>query len=658
MKDKHREFVDEVEELLDEASASLLEIQESLPTPDPDHVNGIFRAMHTIKGMAGLFGFQAISEISHQLENILDLIRLGKAVINLDVTVFLFRYIDLIKIMVSRIGENVEADSASVDPSLREIEEFTASLTSQSIPVAPILFPGKYRHLLKVFSEYEEHRLRTSIREGKSIYLLEATYPLEDFDVLLRELTDKLKLVGEVVSTMPVSDGVDAGYIGFNIIEASESDQSVIEDAAGCKAAVLVNGGANGPDSEGLFEADSSLKAMSSTIRVDISKVDSILDTISDLSLSSQSVSSIWSELVQKYGNIPVSIDLYRVSQGMQRKMSLLQSQVLEIRMIPVRQIFSRIARIVRRQSAEAGRAIRVDFYGESTEIDKYVAEEVVDPLMHIVRNAIDHGIENDDERIEAGKPSQGLLELRAFQRGHSVIISVTDDGRGIDPEKVREIAIERGLVPVSGTLNRREMLDLLFLPGFSTAHEVSETSGRGVGLDVVKERISFLGGTVEVKGEPGTGTSFVLALPITLSMIRVLLVRVEGEIFAVPLSSMSETFVAERDEIQEVDGQLVYNFRDDVLPVFHPGGLLDFDYRELKRYFTVIVGHGDRRMGILFEEFMGQQEIVIKPLGDYFDGIKGYAGASEIGRHKVILVLDTENLISEAFGQRKKVSG
>lgn len=666
MNERMLEFVAEGEELMDEASALLLEIQESLPSPQPDLVNGVFRAMHTLKGMAGLFGLQGLSDISHHLENILDMIRLGRVEVDIATTSFVFKCFDVIRGIMNEVRDSGGEDSSEVSSVLAEIEAFMENLANSAVASAgDIVIPDKYKPLLNILSEYEEHRLKINIQEGKAICLIKATFPLEEFDVLLKQLTEKIKPVGEVVSTMPTSEGIPEGSIGFQILTASSLEADGIVDICGCGVETLVSvRGKDQPPVKGVEsaprraqESDQMLRSSSTTIRVDISKVDSILDTIADLSLSKQAVHNIWQSLSAELGGSPIAIDLYRVSQTMQRRLELLQSQVLEIRMIPVGHIFSRLDQVVRRYSTSAGKHIRLELYGEDTEIDKYVAEEVVDPLMHAVRNSIDHGIEDSDARVSLGKPPEGLVELKAFQKGNNVIISIKDDGRGIDPEKIRLKAVEKGLISESEVLDRREMLELLFRPGFSTAEQVSETSGRGVGLDVVKEKMSTLGGAVEVSDEIGVGTTFIFTLPITLSLIRALIVKASDEIFAVPLTSMSETFVVDRDEVQEVEGGLVYDFRGEMLPMSYLGDLLMLEDRDHDRHFVIIIGHGDRRMGLMTDEFLGQQEIVIKPMGGYFEGVKGYAGASEIGRHKVILVLDTETLINEAL-QKRKIPG
>lgn len=656
MSSKYVEFVAEAEEIIDEASASLLEVQDMLPSADPSLINGIFRAMHTLKGMAGLFGFQGLSDISHSLENILDLIRLGKAEMTMEGASFIFGCFDLIRSVVADIRDAKDPDSDALAAKLVEIESFVETIKGGGAGDSDIVFSEQYSAILNVLSEYEEHRLKANIKEGKVIYLLSVTFSLEDFDVLLKDLADKIKLLGELISTMPTSDGVPAGQIGFQLITASDRSAAELQESLACGVVVLMETAAKAApvapavQRDAMMEAEHTLKSSSTSIRVDISKVDSILDTIGDLSLSKQAVFNIWNSFREEYGNTPLVIDLYRVSQAMQRRFSLLQSQVLEIRMVPIGQVFSRLNQVVKRYAVKAGKNIKLEFFGDETEIDKSVAEEVVDPLMHTVRNAIDHGIEPEDERVSAGKSPEGSLEFRAFQRGNNVVISVNDDGRGIDPVRIRDSAVKKGLLSEDDEVDRKEVLSLMFRPGFSTAETVSETSGRGVGLDVVKEKMASLGASIEVNSEPGVGTGFVFTLPITLAIIRALIVRVSTEIFAISLTSMSETFVVEKADIQELDDRFVCDLRGEMLPLVDLRELLQLEPESMDRYFVVVVGHGNRRMGLLLDEFIGQQEVVIKPLGPYFDGLRGFAGASEIGRYKVVLVLDAETIINESL--------
>jgi two-component system chemotaxis sensor kinase CheA len=386
---------------------------------------------------------------------------------------------------------------------------------------------------------------------------------------------------------------------------------------------------------------------------VDITKLDRILNTIVEISLSRHAIQRIWSEMTEHYGHSKLVIDIYKVSQNLERKIEELQDQMLEIRMVPVGQIYRRLSQVIRRYSREVGKKIDLKMFGEDTEIDKYLAEEIVDPLVHIVRNAIDHGLETQEERIAAGKPEVGNVTLKAFQRGNHVVMEVTDDGRGIDPERLRKKAIEKGIIEAGTELNRKDLMELMFMPGFSTKDVVSEVSGRGVGLDIVKDKLSSMGGFVDVKSEKGEGTTFTLTLPITLAIIKVLMVRVGGETFGVPLSSISETLTIEHSSLQSIENRKVFNLRGDMLPVTWLKDIFSINGEDGDRSFAVIVGFGERRMGLLVDELIGQSEVVIKTLGEYLESIRGLAGAAEVGRHEIILVLDIEGIIEECTARR-----
>jgi two-component system chemotaxis sensor kinase CheA len=292
--------------------------------------------------------------------------------------------------------------------------------------------------------------------------------------------------------------------------------------------------------------------------------------------------------------------------------------------------------------------------FGEETELDKFLAEEIVDPLMHLIRNSIDHGIEMPEERKAKGKKENGTITLRAYQKGNHVVIEVKDDGRGIDAVKVKKKAVEKGLIDDDVEIGERGVIDFIFTPGFSTKDEVSEVSGRGVGMDVVKEKLSALGGFVDVETKSDAGTVFVLTLPITLAIIKALLVRVGSERFAVPLTSMSETLVVEHRDIQTIEWKEVYYLRGEMLPMIRISKYFGIASDLAERSFAVVVGFGDRRVGLLIDELFGQHEIVIKNLGAYLKSLKGFAGAAEIGKHEVILVLDTEALIDESLVKQK----
>jgi len=386
---------------------------------------------------------------------------------------------------------------------------------------------------------------------------------------------------------------------------------------------------------------------------VDIDKLDAILNTVGELVLAKGAVGRINTEFSERFGYTPLSMDLQKVYKALEKHLAELQGQILEIRMVPVSQIFSRLHRVVRRYTRDRGKEIELQLFGESTEIDKMLAEEVVDPLMHLIRNAIDHGIESAEARRAAGKPERGRVTLRAYPRGNHVVFEVSDDGRGIDAAVVRARAVERGLVPADAELDDSEVIQLIFVPGFSTASEVSEVSGRGVGMDVVKEKIASLGGYVEIRTEAGKGTSCTVVIPITLAIIKAVLVRVGREMMAIPLAAAAETLALDADRIQRIEGREVMELRGEMLPIIRLDRIFSLPRDgEIGRGFVVVNGYGARRVGFFVDDVLGQQEVVIKSLGRHLEGVRGIAGAAEVGRHRVVLVLDAESLVEESLGR------
>lgn len=646
MKSADREFIAEAEDILNEAGRLILELQES--GQNPDSVNALFRAFHTLKGLSGLFGHKGINDLSHSLESILDDVRLGRVAFSDELVDFLFLMADGLKAAVEACKGGQEMDVA---PQIAQIEAFRlrSSGKAQAVSLEGIIDPS----IVKVLSEYEEHRLKTNIGDGKGIYLSRQVFSLEDFDVQLEALTKLVKSMGELVSTLPTSEGVPADSIGFNVLFSSQKTLEQLKSQLAGKVEEILK-----PKTKeaGAKATAVSLKSASTTVRVDIEKLDGILDTIGELTLAKSAVKRIGDDLRDKYGHSSLVMDVYKISQSLERRLLELQSQVLEIRMVPIGQIFSRLSQVIKRYSREAGKQIELVMYGEDTEIDKYLAEEIIDPLVHLVRNAIDHGVETAEERAKKGKPGISTITMKAYQRGNHVVIETIDDGRGIDVEKVRRKALEKGLLEPGIQLQKREILELIFMPGFSTKDTVTDISGRGVGLDIVRDKLSALGGFSEVETREGEGTTFTLTLPITLAIIKALLVRVGRERFAIPLTSISETHTVGDSELQSIEGRKVYNLRQEMLPVTRVSEIFDIADDASGNAYVVVVGFGERRMGLIVDELLGQQEIVIKSLGDYLKGLRGFAGAAEIGKHEVILMLDIESIIEESLIKGKGV--
>ncbi|MFA6055131.1 MAG: chemotaxis protein CheA [Thermodesulfovibrionales bacterium] len=547
MKASKKEFIAETEDLLFECGQFILEIQDTFQTAlNPDTINALFRAMHTLKGLSGLFGSKGITELSHALEALLDDIRLGKINVNEDAVSFLFKNLDILKAAIDGIKEDKEQDlSRHID----EIKSFRSSLKENVS--GPELKGIIDEAILRVLSEYEEHRLKANLKGGSGIYLLKAIFDLSTFDTSLEELTKKIKSIGELISTLPVSENVPDGFIGFNLMFSSNRPLVEIKEETSGEINVVAQ--ARQLPQQPQKKQEQSIKSTTTTVRVDIDKLDRILNTIGELTLAKDAVKRIGSELTEVQRYSPIVRDVYKISQTLERQLAALQDEVLEIRMVPVGQLFSRLAQVIRRYSRETGKDIELAMFGEDTELDKSLAEEIVDPLMHLVRNSIDHGIEPAEKRRRKGKNEHGNIVLKAFQKGNYVVIEVIDDGRGIDTDKVRAKAVEKGLIEPDAELDERELVNFIFTPGFSTKEMATEISGRGVGMDVVKEKLAKLGGFSEVYTKKNEGTTFTLTLPITLAIIKALIVQVGEMKFAIPLTAISETIAIEQKDLQSV---------------------------------------------------------------------------------------------------------
>jgi len=651
MKASKKEFIAEAEDILFECQQLVLEIQDTYQTAmNPDTINALFRSMHTLKGLSGLFGNQGITDLSHALESLLDDIRLGKIHVTNDIVNFLFENLDILRSSIDKIKENKEEDlSGYID----DIKTFRASLTESesSLDIKGIIDDS----ILRVLTEYEEHRLKTNIKNGTGIHLLKTTFELSTFDTALEDLTKKIKSKGELISTLPTSSDVPEGSIGFNLMFAANAPVKELKEQLGETIEVLVQSKQTACQPQ--KRQEQSIKSKTTTVRVDIDKLDRILNTIGELTLAKDALKRIGAEIADVHHHSPFVRDIYKLSQTLERRLSELQEEVLEIRMIPIGQIFSRLAQVIRRYSRETGKEIDLTVYGEDTEIDKSLAEEIVDPLMHLVRNAIDHGVEPGEERKKKGKKEHGTIILKAFQKGNYVVVEVIDDGSGIDLQRVKEKALAKGMLDSGTDLEERELIHFIFAPGFSTKDDVSEISGRGVGLDIVKEKLSTLGGFTEVHTVKDKGTTFTLTLPITLAIIKALIVKVGPERFAIPLTTISETVAVEHKDIQTIEWKDVYYIRGEMLPIISIGKIFDIDTHQSDMSFAVIVGLGKRKLGLLVDEIMGQQEIVIKSLGEYFKGVAGFAGAAEIGKHEVILVLDVDSVTEKSLLRREGVT-
>ena len=653
------EFTTEAEELLETLSRDLVELESHGKNVRPELINKIFREVHSLKGLAGMLGFAEISELSHNLEDMLDRLRMGKVEINKTLLDVLYDSVDGLNRLVISIH----------DPSLTGLVDLTG-LTSRIHQLVTNQPQAKQEDLFsalaideqtrKSLTEYEEHRLVENVRAGRNILFVEVTFDFTDFDEKLRALTASLSESGEVISTLPALDATGGAGISFRLLYGSLLDEAGI--AALAPAAKLTSlrkrtAAAAAPAGADI-EEELSLRSVSRTVRVDISKLDHVMNIVGELIIEKTQLETLARSVDGQHARLTVQ-ELTKVARNLDRKVNELQKSVIEMRMVPVGQIYSKLSRAVRKIAREIGKDIELTMRGDETELDKMMIEELTDPLMHIIRNAIDHGIESPEQRAAAGKPVAGNITLNAYQQGNSVVIDLSDDGRGIDVDKVRAVALRRGLIEESAPVDLARATDLIFAPGFSTAAQVSEISGRGVGLDVVKKNLQELKGTIEVLSIPGTGTTFRIMLPITLAILQALIVRAGTDKFAIPLTSVEESLRIYGRDIRTVERREVFTLRDFTLPLlrlsdaFHLGDD-DREDDEDTKWFVVVTRSGEKVAGVLVDALVRQQEIVIKPVGASLKQIPGIAGATEIGEGEIVLVVDVGTLI-EHFGGKAR---
>jgi two-component system chemotaxis sensor kinase CheA len=647
-----QEFLAEAEDILESANAALLSLEDGQATGriDADTVNGLFRALHSFKGLAGMFGLTTLADLSHKLEFLLDEVRLGKVGLSRETLDALTDTIGLLGRLVQQTGKGRPLEG--IDAALERIDRVLAVKASAGSERALLsritLDPG----VLQVLTEYEEHRLVENIRERKNLYLIRVSFSFSEFEGGIRTLTEALKPHSEIICTLPTA-GAGGDGIGFTIMVGTAETQETLVASTNLPAAsfepVPRTDESCAPEAQPQL---STLKAVSNTVRVDIHKLDSLMTAVGELHIIKGELGRIAAELRGLRGFTGVAVNLIKAHKNLERRLNEIQEGLLDVRMVPIGQIFTRLAQVVRKYTREAGKEIDLEIRGEETELDKLMVEDLADPLMHLIRNAIDHGIDRPDVRRAQGKPARGLIRLTAFPKGNHVVIAVEDDGGGIDPRRVLAKAREKGLVEdeLDAERDRKEVLDLIFLPGFTTSETVTEISGRGVGMDVVKRNMSRLSGMIDIETEVGEGTSFILTLPITLAIIKALIIEASGRRFAVPLGSVLEILRVRPGQIETIETREVMAIRNETIPLLRLADAFALPQAEQREtLFVVLVGLAERRLGLVVDRLRGQQEIVIKPLGSRLANTPGIAGATELGDKVVVLVLDVESLIEGA---------
>ncbi|WP_308639264.1 chemotaxis protein CheA [Paenibacillus silvisoli] len=680
-------FIDESNDHLQALNENLLKL-ESAPE-DISIVQVIFRSAHTLKGMSATMGFEDLASLTHEMENVLDLVRNNK--LKMDNFIFdtLFKGLDALESMVQDIigGGTGKADVTPIVANLQAIvkgDYNSAGASSSSTAAA-----GSNGDASSL-DEFQSSILLQSIDAGLSVFHVVVTVREDCVLKAARAymVFDFLERSGEIVKSTPSVQDIeqekfDRSFTVFTIASISEEELrkgiesvSEIEGAAitkldreslqqlGAAAAqgapavsaspIAAQAEVNAARSQAAAAAAPAAPAAASapaaaggnvsrTIRVDIERLDALMNLFSELLIDRVRLEQLSSEIRRN--------DLTETVEHMTRVSSDLQNIVLKLRMVPVESVFNRFPRMIRDLAKTLDKKVDLIITGADTELDRTVIDEIGDPLVHLLRNSLDHGIEPIADRIAAGKSETGTVHLRAFHSGNHVFIEVEEDGRGINREKVKQIAIKNGVVTADEAkrLTENEINMLIFAPGFSTADKISDISGRGVGLDVVKSKISSLGGHVSIESKEGKGTKFSIQLPLTLSIISAMLVKLGTEKYAIPLSSIVETSIIRREQIRKIHGNRMIDYRGSLIPLISLSQVLDaksFKEEEEQETEIVVIRKGDKTGAITVDEFIGQSEIVLKSLGKYLTNIEAISGATILGDGQVALIVDPNALI------------
>ncbi len=661
-----QEFQSEAEDIVEKLYQNLLNLEESSKKGkiDLDSLNDTFRAAHSLKGVAGMFGFSQIEALAHNLESILDSLRLGRTEFDPKIQDLLNESVGLLgKIIGASDQEVVEGDEQTRDLIAKLDQRFQEiSSREEASPLEELKID---ENILSVLTEYEEHRLLENIKEGVNLFKVRAKFDIQSFDQGLAELNQLLKPLGEIITTLPSSEAAAPSELNFDIILGTEKEKEFLESTIDWEnvSFTQIESGEERKEerpSPGALEVGEvpteeeglSLKSISQTVRVDIARLDKIMNIVGELILSKSAISELTERLRAEKGFSGIAVDFYKANRALGRKLNELQEGVMEVRMVPLHQIFEKLSRVIRKLTKDSGKEVELKISGADTELDKLIAEALGDPLIHIIRNCLDHGIEGPEERARKGKPRRGTIKINAFPMGNHVVIEIEDDGSGINLAKISEVAVEKGLIEPGARLGKEELLELLFVPGFSTKEEVSKISGRGVGLDVVKSNIAAMSGMIGIESEEDKGSKIALTLPITLAIIKALIVRTCGRTYAIPLNSIQESLMIAPQDIRTVEGREIIQLREQTLSLLRLGYLFDLPRSSspVEQYYVVVVSLAEKRLGILVEGLEGQEDVVLKSIGEPLEGVRGIAGATELGNQQTVLVLDVGGLIEEAM--------
>ncbi|MCF7935504.1 MAG: chemotaxis protein CheA [Synergistales bacterium] len=682
-------FLDEAADQLQSLNDLLLNLENE--PGSKDIIQEIFRVAHTLKGMSATMGFERMSSLTHAMEDMLDRVRNDELALGEDDISLLFQCLDLLTEMVEGIrggGSDADYDSAPLKETIKkrlsqEDEEEESGGGADSEAVHEELTPQEREWLAEAHEQgMNVFRVTVTLEEECMLKAARAYMVVSkagDFGVLIKTAPPVEELEQEsfgrsfvlYIGTHEQEERVrrSIGKISEIAEVAVEEPEELASREAGGESAEPEAPGEPAGSEKQSEEASSSreapqdaeaptpanakaqakekVKRTGQTVRVDIGRLDKLMNLVGELVIGRARIERLAIEAEYKAFEEPLS-QLGRIS-------SEIQELVTKLRMVPVSFVFDKFPRLVRDLSKNMGKKVSLTVEGKETELDRTVIDEIGDPLVHLIRNSVDHGIEMPEKRKEAGKPQEGSLYIAAYQEGNGVIIEVEDDGKGIDPEKVKQKAVEKNLVTSEEAQNMTddEAIRMVFLPGFSTASEVTDLSGRGVGMDAVQSKVQSLGGQFQIESEVGKGSRVVIRLPLTLAIVLALLVEVGGETYAISLENVEETLLVETREVRHAHGTPVTNVRGEILPLRDLSTILNAEsMRKEEDIFPVVVVRAGRgRVGLIVDDLIGQQEIVIKPLGKLLSKVRGVSGATILGDGNVALILDATSLYTRKAG-------
>lgn len=690
-------FIDESEEHLQTLSDCIMVLEKE---PDnKDTINEVFRAAHSLKGMAGTMGFKRMQHLTHDMENVFQEVRSDHIKVTSGMIDLLFKCLDALEGYVDNIKSTSDEGTEDNEVIIKELNDFIAKTegveetgnteTSEAKEAAPESTQEEKAGQEKIeLTNDEKKAIREAESNGQHIYvmtvhiqkdcLLKAARAflvfkaVEDFGQILvyrpssqdiedekfefdfsfflasEEETDKIVAAAKAVSEIEKVDAEEIHLEEYLKEAAAQEEQQAKEAATEQKEAPAeVPKAAEKKAPAAAAKKQTNAKPVTGrTVRVDIEKLDALMNQVSELIIAKNSLVSISSNESGEYQNQ----SFHEQIEYLERITTNLHESVMKVRMVPIESVVNKFPRMIRDLSRKLGKKMELYMTGEDTELDRTVVDQIGDPLQHLLRNSADHGLEDNATRVERGKPEVGSIFLKAFQEGNNVIIEVGDDGNGIDVAAVRDKAVERGVITAeqAENMSQKEIINLLFLPSFSMAKKITDISGRGVGLDVVKSNIEALGGDVEVRTKLGEGTTFIVRLPLTLAIIQALMVEIRDEKYAIALGSIANIESIPVNEIKYVQAQEVIHLRGAVIPLIRLDQVLDMEEKqeEPENLTVVIVKKGDSLAGLVVDNLIGQQEIVIKSLGKYITNNKIISGATILGDGEVALILDVNTLM------------